>query len=110
METETHRLNNRNMKRFRHTHVNANLRCHPKLCRLFLRTKHCPYGRSCRYLHLHIPVPISTSNAPQHTTLQTPTNSSTTPLHNAFAVKRFFNKNELQRNSRIYADWINSFS
>ncbi|RDX70917.1 mRNA decay activator protein ZFP36L1, partial [Mucuna pruriens] len=34
-----------------YAHSVAELRRHPKLCRLFLQNKHCPYGRTCRYLH-----------------------------------------------------------
>jgi len=51
-------------------HSVAELRRQPKLCRLFLQNKHCPYGRTCRYLHSATPTPPPLP--PQPSTFQIP--------------------------------------
>ncbi|ESW22712.1 hypothetical protein PHAVU_005G175200 [Phaseolus vulgaris] len=50
-----------------YAHSVGELRRQPKLCRLFLQNKHCPYGRTCRYLHsaaTALPPPPSTFPIP----------------------------------------------
>ncbi|KAK7325219.1 hypothetical protein VNO77_29378 [Canavalia gladiata] len=114
-----------------YAHGVAELRYQPKLCRLFLHNTHCPYGRSCRFLHStpnppafpnaqHSSAPPPTIDA-QYNILQTTcaaaaTNASITTVTTTSSpkdqpscggtVKSIFNKNQLLRNSRIYADWI----
>ncbi|BAT91545.1 hypothetical protein VIGAN_07014800 [Vigna angularis var. angularis] len=57
-----------------YAHSVAELRRQPKLCRLFLQNKHCPYGRTCRYLHSATPTPPPPP--PQPSTFQIPNLSS----------------------------------
>ncbi|TKY48098.1 putative zinc finger CCCH domain-containing protein 21 [Spatholobus suberectus] len=129
-----------------YAHSVAELRRQPKLCRLFLQNKHCPYGRTCRFLHsTTIPPPFPIPNpqfqpelgklhrypSAEYNTMQTSaaapsdgycsaeyrimqtsaaaSNASTSSSHKnepSYPVKRIFKENELQKISRIYADWI----
>ncbi|KAJ1413401.1 Zinc finger, CCCH-type [Sesbania bispinosa] len=129
----------------------------PKLCRLFLRNKHCTYGHTCRFLHSTAAESVDSPNnwedfeikgytfrgnshaqlqqqyrtmqssahatidgnssaeyrTMQSSTAATHTNAltstvATSSLHKneLYVVKGIFKENELQRISRIYADWI----
>ncbi|MED6120502.1 hypothetical protein PIB30_021365 [Stylosanthes scabra] len=87
----------------------------PKVCRMFSLYRNCSYGHKCRFLHhLHHPQP-----PPEYTPMQTETTSFTNASSSTLVetnaneqapetqrVKFIFKDHQLQKISRIYADWI----
>ncbi|XP_016170605.1 mRNA decay activator protein ZFP36L2-B-like [Arachis ipaensis] len=97
----------------------------PKVCRMFSQYRNCSYGHTCRFLHSSSPTTTSHflhhAQPPEYRPMQTTsaTNASSSILAiddddddddddepPPCRVKCIFKDHELQRISRIYADWI----
>ncbi|MED6143617.1 hypothetical protein PIB30_007557 [Stylosanthes scabra] len=91
----------------------------PRVCRIFSVYRNCSYGHKCRFLHHHPQPPppppaeytamqtetTSCTNA-SSTTLETNGNEQQEPPPQTQRVKFIFKDHQLQKISRIYADWI----